>query len=113
MMPAGQLSVKKSQKLIEPVWSPSAVHIAKKFEIPIVPMFISARNSSFHYTLHKINPKLRDMTAFREILNKKNSTVKVTIGHLSMPEEFIGSPIANINEIRKEVFDTLATGTLK
>lgn len=54
--------------------------IAKKFDAPIIPLRIRARNSALFYLLDAIHPTLRDVTLFNEVLNKAGQPFRVTIG---------------------------------
>jgi putative hemolysin len=58
----------------------SAAMIARKFDVPVVPLHIRARNSTLFYLFDLIHPTLRDITLFHEVLNKGAQPFRVTLG---------------------------------
>lgn len=54
--------------------------IARKFDVPVIPLRIRARNSVLFYLLDALHPTLRDVTLFNEVLNKPRQSYRVTIG---------------------------------
>ena len=64
--------------------------IARKFDLPVIPIHLSARNSFLFYAFDAIHPTLRDITLFHETLNKSKYRFDVTIGSpvpaLDLPE---------------------------
>ena len=58
----------------------SAATIARKYDLPVVPIHIQARNSLLFYLFDAIHPTLRDITLFNETLNKKRQPYRVSIG---------------------------------
>lgn len=80
IFPSGRLAKRRGLSLVERDWMPSAVSIARRYDAPIIPIHISARNSVLFYLLDLIHPTLRDITLFHETLNKKNFGFSVNIG---------------------------------
>lgn len=80
MMPAGALSRPHKGALLDPPWTPTPVHLARRFNLPVVPMHLSARNSALHYALACVSPSLRDLTVFRELMNKTAASFTVRVG---------------------------------
>lgn len=80
MMPAGALSAPCKGRLQDPPWSATPVHLARRFNLPVVPVHIGACNSALHYALGAISPRLRDLTVFRELMNKTGAPFSVRIG---------------------------------
>jgi putative hemolysin len=58
----------------------SAAMIARKYDLPVIPVHLSARNSGLFYVFDLIHPTLRDITLFHETLNKGRQPFRVTIG---------------------------------
>jgi hypothetical protein len=58
----------------------SAAALARKFDLPVIPVHIRARNSALYYLFDAIHPTLRDITLFHETLNKASQPYLVTIG---------------------------------
>ncbi len=80
IFPSGRLAKRVGLNLVERPWMASAAMIARKFELPVVPVHISARNSLLFYLFDLIHPTLRDITLFHETLNKGGFPFDVRIG---------------------------------
>ncbi len=80
IFPAGRLSKRRGLSLHERPWMASAAMIARKFDLPVVPVHIQARNSLLFYLFDALHPTLRDITLFYEMLNKDRQPFRVTVG---------------------------------
>ncbi|WP_375254968.1 lysophospholipid acyltransferase family protein [Yoonia sp.] len=80
IFPSGRLAKRRGLRLYERPWMASAAMLARKFDLPVVPVNIQARNSALFYLLDKLHPTLRDITLFHETLNKDRQPFRVTIG---------------------------------
>ena len=80
IFPSGRLAKRHGMTLVERDWMISAVSLAKRYDVPIIPIHISARNSILFYLLDLIHPTLRDITLFQETINKKDFHFAVNIG---------------------------------
>ncbi|MFO6463106.1 1-acyl-sn-glycerol-3-phosphate acyltransferase [Jannaschia sp. KMU-145] len=80
IFPAGRLAKRRGLRLHEREWMASAAMIARKFELPVIPVHIRARNSAMFYGFDAIHPTLRDITLFHETLNKDVQPYHVTVG---------------------------------
>lgn len=80
LFPAGRIAYWNDNKLTERPWQTSVVALAKRYEVPVIPVNMRARNSGLFYLLSKYSTELRDMTLFHELLNKKNFAFSITIG---------------------------------
>jgi len=90
LFPSGRIAYWANGRLNERPWKPSAVGFARKYDLPVLPVHMSARNSGLFYWLAKHSTELRDMTVFHELLNKKGNTFEFTIGNPIAPEELDG-----------------------
>ncbi|HEY5678456.1 MAG TPA: 1-acyl-sn-glycerol-3-phosphate acyltransferase [Pseudomonadales bacterium] len=79
IFPSGRLARPTLRGLVERGWTPTAVNLAQKYRCPIVPMHIHGRNSWLYYLLYAINTELKDMTLFRELLNKTRQPYRIRI----------------------------------
>lgn len=86
IFPSGRLAKRRGVRLYERDWMPSAAMIARKFQLPVIPLNIRARNSVLFYLFDLIHPTLRDITLFHETLNKARQPFRVTIGRPIGPE---------------------------
>ena len=80
IFPSGRLAKRTGLRLHERPWMPSAAMIARKFDIPVIPVNIRARNSAMFYLFDLIHPTLRDITLFHETLNKHRQPFRITVG---------------------------------
>ncbi|MEL6681767.1 MAG: 1-acyl-sn-glycerol-3-phosphate acyltransferase [Pseudomonadota bacterium] len=80
IFPSGRLAKRRGLRLYERPWMASAAMLARKFDLPIIPANIQARNSALFYLFDLIHPSLRDITLFHETLNKEKQPFRVTFG---------------------------------
>jgi putative hemolysin len=80
LFPSGRIAYWSKTGLTERPWMATALQMAKRYKVPIIPMNMKARNSGLFYLLAHRNTELRDMTIFHELLNKKGKTFEMTIG---------------------------------
>ena len=103
IFPSGRLAKRRGLTLHERPWMASAVMIARKFDAPIIPLRIRARNSNLFYLLDAIHPSLRDVTLFNEVLNKASQPYRVTIGTPIAPADLPRSSEEGIAMLREAV----------
>ncbi|MXQ06650.1 glycerol acyltransferase [Alphaproteobacteria bacterium GH1-50] len=80
IFPSGRLAKRRGLGLHERDWMPSAAMIARKYDLPVIPVNIRARNSALFYLFDRIHPTLRDITLFHETLNKDRQPYRLTVG---------------------------------
>lgn len=85
IFPSGRLAKRRGLKLHEREWMASAAMIARKFDLPVIPLNIRARNSALFYLFDLIHPTLRDITLFYETLNKDRQPYRITVGEPISP----------------------------
>ncbi len=85
IFPSGRLAKRRGLTLHERPWMASAAMIAKKFDVPVIPLQIRARNSALFYLLDAMHPTVRDVTLFNEVLNKGRQPYRVSIGQAIQP----------------------------
>lgn len=90
LFPSGRIAYWNRGRLNERPWQATGIHMAKRYNVPVIPMHMSARNSKLFYLLSHRTPELRDMTVFHELLNKKGQPFKMTIGKPIDPETLEG-----------------------
>ncbi len=93
LFPSGRIAYWADGRLNERPWKISAVSLARKYELPILPVHMKARNSGLFYWLAKWSTELRDMTVFHELLNKKSNRFEFTVGNMIRPDQLAGDPI--------------------
>lgn len=77
---SGRIAYWNEGKLSERPWQSSLVALARRYRVPIVPVNVKARNSGLFYLASRGSDELRDMTVFRELLNKKGMGFTLTVG---------------------------------
>lgn len=80
IFPSGRLAKRRKLTLHERPWMTSAATLARKFDLPVIPVNIQARNSCIFYLFDLLHPTLRDITLFHETLNKARQTFHIRIG---------------------------------
>jgi len=111
LFPSGRIAYWANGKLNERPWKTSAVGLARKYNLPILPVHLTARNSGLFYWFAKWSTELRDMTVFHELLNKRGDRFDFLVGNLIPVEHLDG----DVNEVTKAlekhtVFDLAADG---
>ena len=82
IFPSGRIAFWKDGRLNERPWQSSAITLARKQNVPIVPVNVQSRNSGLFYWFANWNTELRDMTVFHELLNKRGKTFRIRFGPL-------------------------------
>ena len=80
IFPSGRLAKRRGLRLHEREWMASAAMIARKYDLPVIPLNIRSRNSALFYLFDFIHPTLRDITLFHETLNKDRQPYRLTVG---------------------------------
>ena len=85
VFPSGRLARPTPIGLWERPWQATAFTLAQKHDAPIVPMHIRGHNSLLYYCFWFLNRELKDMTLFREVVNKRGRSYRIDIGELFEP----------------------------
>ncbi len=101
IFPSGRLAKRRGLKLHERPWMPSAAMIARKFDLPVIPVHIRARNSALFYGFDALHPTLRDITLFHETLNKGRQPFSVTVGEPISPAALPANSEEGIDLLRR------------
>lgn len=103
IFPAGRLARVRDGVLTDPEWMPTAVSLARKYELPILPVHMAGPYSFWFHTFSKISPELRDITLFHELLNKQGKTYQLTFGPLIRWEHAVGDAASISRRIKHYV----------
>ena len=90
IFPSGKLAKMIDGTLTEQEWFSTAVGLARKKKAPVVPIHIGAKNSPSYYFLSRVNAELRDITLFKELVNKRGSRFDMTVGPIIQPDRLAG-----------------------
>lgn len=81
IFPAGEVSTYKDGKIVvDKPWEEGAIKIIKKANVPVVPIYFHAKNSTLFYFLSRLNDTLRTAKLPSELLTQKKRVIKVRIG---------------------------------
>ena len=105
IFPSGRLAKRTGLSLHERSWMCSAVSLARKYNVPIIPTHISARNSILFYLLDIIHPTLRDITLFNETLNKKDFHFEIRFGKPVYPYMMSPEPEIATSDLKRRVLN--------
>jgi putative hemolysin len=111
IFPAGKLARRVRGVLIEPEWMTSAVTLARKNNAPIIPVHMSGPDSFWFHLFNRFSSELRDITLFKELLNKKGRRFTLTIGAPFLPADLAGDANDVTNMLQRHVGEMgLASG---
>ena len=80
IFPSGRLSKLTLLGIWDRPWEKTPITLAKKYNFPVIPVYIDAKNSWFFYFASYANKKLRDVSQLNELLNKKEYEFTIKIG---------------------------------
>ncbi|HET7412211.1 MAG TPA: 1-acyl-sn-glycerol-3-phosphate acyltransferase [Pararhizobium sp.] len=108
LFPSGRIAYWSDGHLTERPWKTSAITLARRYNLPILPVHMKARNSGLFYWLSKWSTELRDMTVFHELLNKKRKTFEFRVGDLIPVAALEGDAIAVTKALERHTVSDLA-----
>jgi len=100
---AGRLARMRDGLLTDPEWMPTAASLARKYELPILPVHMSGPYSFWFHSFAKISAELRDITLFHELLNKRGKTFNLTVGPLIPWQHAAGDATSVIRKLKHYV----------
>lgn len=111
LFPSGRLAfMDENRKLVEREWLTSVAIFARKYDCAIVPAHIRARNSWLYYWFWKLNPELRDITLFNELLNKRGKKFEIEFGAAIPPDAIDGDPVEVTKALRVHAAEGVPAG---
>jgi len=85
MFPAGEVSTVHGFRIQDKKWPNSMMKFIRKVNVPIIPMFMTGKNSPSFHILGFFHPFLRTIQLVRQFNRKDNTIVKVAIGTPILP----------------------------
>lgn len=107
IFPSGRLARPTLRGLKERPWQITALNLAQKYGINVLPMHIKGRNTFLYYLSWYINSELKDITIFRELLHKTGQRYELTIG---TPFQVVGDISEQTEKLRTWVMSELKEG---
>lgn len=108
IFPSGRIAYWANGGLNEREWQSSALALAKKYNLPVLPANMKSRNSGLFYWFAKWSTELRDMTVFHELLNKQNSQFEITFGEMIQADQIQGDVSELTQQMQEFCTNTLA-----
>jgi putative hemolysin len=108
LFPSGRIAYWHEGKLTERPWQTSLISLARRYDFPVVPARMTARNSGLFYFLSKYSTELRDMTIFRELLNKTGRSYSIVIGRPVPAADLDGEPGEVVARLQEHTVNGLA-----
>ncbi len=68
-------------------WQNTVMRIIQAAKVPVIPIYIHGKNSWFFNLLGRLSWQLRSLRMPYEILNKRNKTIRITVGEPVLPNE--------------------------
>jgi putative hemolysin len=90
IFPAGEVSHwdRNSRTVCDPLWSDNIARLIRQTGAPVLPIFFPGINGPLFQAAGMVHPVLRTALLPRELLNKRNKTLRIKIGHLIAPHRF-------------------------
>ena len=100
IFPSGRLARPTPLGLWERPWQATAFALASKHDAPILPMHVTGHNLLLYYFTWFLNREIKDMTLFREVINKRGGSYRLDIGEAFDPD---GDPEELAKSVRRFV----------
>jgi putative hemolysin len=108
IFPAGKLARMVEGRLVDPPWMASAISIARRSGLPVVPVHVRGPHATLFHLFDRISPELRDITLFHELLNKRGRTYHLRLGVPIEPAQLAGDAEAVTRAVKDHVEQALA-----
>lgn len=108
IFPAGRLARVTDGVLRDPAWMSSAVAIARRHRLPVVPVHITGPHATLFHLFDRISGELRDITLFHELLNKRGGAYRLRVGVPVPPAALAGEVEAVTRQLKDHVEIALA-----
>jgi putative hemolysin len=110
IFPAGRLARRRNGLLVDPEWMPTAISLARKYEVPIVPCHVAGPYAFWFHSFAAISSELRDITLFHELLNKRGKTYRLNFGRAIPPDQLTGDAAVVTRRIKHYIERVLGDG---
>src|SRR5690606_28763500 len=107
IFPAGEVSRATPKGIRDGKWQAGFLHFARKTQAPILPIFISAKNSLLFYSASILFKPLSTALLAHEMFNKKSAEIKFRIGEMIPPQALESNQLmdkALIKRLKKHLY---------
>jgi putative hemolysin len=108
IFPSGRIGYWANGRLNERPWQNSALALARRYRLPLLPVHVGARNSWLFYWLANWSTELRDMTVFHELLNKKRKPFRIHFGAMIESSRLDGDLASVTRQLQHHCAEALA-----
>ena len=88
IFPAAEVSRLKWVHIRDGKWHKGPLYFSKKFNAPVLPIYVEAKNSLFFYLFSALHKGLSRVLLSHELFNKKNKTINIKVGDPIPPLAF-------------------------
>lgn len=81
MFPAAEVSRLRFLKIHDSKWNKGVIYFSKKLNVPILPIYIKAKNSFLFYFVSILNKNISRLLLAHELFNKKDKSIWMKIGN--------------------------------
>lgn len=86
--PAGAVSkIDRSLHIRDREWQPTVTRLIKQLKVPVIPIYFHGHNSTFFNILGLIDWRLRSARLPKEIFNKRNKEIHISVGEPILVEK--------------------------
>ena len=78
--PAAEVSRLSWKGIRDPRWLNGPVYFAKKYDVPVLPVYVRGRNSLLFYIISLLNKRFSTLLLPREIFNKRGRSLRFVVG---------------------------------
>lgn len=107
IFPAGEVARMSPRGIEDGKWNKGAVYFAEKFNAPVLPIFLEAKNSFLFYLVSFLNKKFSTFLLPRELFNKRGKSIRIKVGNHILPQAFSSKYQRSshlIKSLRKHVY---------
>lgn len=108
IFPAGAPARLINGRIQEPPWERAVVTLARQLEAPVVPVHVSGPFAAYYHAFSMISRELRNLTLFREFLNKAGRRYRLDFGVAIPPASLAGNAKQVTKSLRAFVAAALA-----
>ena len=113
IFPSGRLSKLTKFGLWDRPWEKTPIALAKKYNFPLIPVYVEGKNSWFFYFASYLNKQLRDVSQLNELFNKRDVKMSIKIGKPVNVSSLSDNNDIAINQLRYKSESLRKKGFLK
>ncbi|MEY4588896.1 MAG: hypothetical protein RL497_972 [Pseudomonadota bacterium] len=107
IFPAGEVSRAQPTGVKDGVWKPGFLHVARRTQAPVLPVFIKAKNSWYFYGASWLFKPLSTMLLAQEMFNKQSKTIHFHVGESISPDQLESDQLTDralVKRLRKHLY---------